>query len=51
VAGADALAFAVLLHAAWFVPTTVAGSILMVRWGLGYATLRRVSLSTPAVGA
>jgi glycosyltransferase 2 family protein len=51
VGGADALAFAVLLHAAWFIPTTVAGSILMVRWGLSYAALRRVSLSTPAVGA
>lgn len=51
VAGADSLAFAVLLHAAWFVPTTIAGSILMVRWGLNYAALRRVSLSTPAVTA
>lgn len=51
VAGADALAFAVLLHAAWFVPTTIAGSVLMVRWGLSYAALRRVQLSSPAVGA
>lgn len=51
VAGADALAFAVLLHAAWFIPTTVAGSILMVRWGLSYTALRRVSLSTRAVNA
>jgi uncharacterized membrane protein YbhN (UPF0104 family) len=46
---AEALAFAVLLHAAWFIPTTVVGSLLMVRWGLGLASLRRVSLrSEPA---
>jgi uncharacterized protein (TIRG00374 family) len=50
VGGADALAFAVLLHAAWFIPTTIAGSILMVRWGLGFAALRRISMTTPAVG-
>lgn len=49
VGGADALAFAVLLHAAWFIPTTVAGSLLMVRWGLSFAALRRISMTTPAV--
>ncbi|MGD9696612.1 MAG: lysylphosphatidylglycerol synthase transmembrane domain-containing protein [Thermoleophilia bacterium] len=42
----DALAYAVLLHAAWFIPTTVIGSLLMVRWGLGFAALRRVSLTS-----
>jgi glycosyltransferase 2 family protein len=51
VGGADALAFAVLLHAAWFIPTTVVGSVLMARWGLGFRALRRTSLSAPAVGA
>lgn len=51
VSGADGLAFAVLLHAAWFVPTTVAGSILMVRWGLSFAALRRVDLKSGAVSA
>lgn len=50
VGGVDALAFAVLLHAAWFIPSTVAGSILMVRWGLGFAALRRLSTTTSAVG-
>lgn len=50
IGGADALAFAVLLHAAWFIPTTIAGSILMVRWGIGFAALRRVSMTQPAVG-
>lgn len=49
VGGADALAFAVLLHAAWFIPTTIAGSVLMVRWGLSFAALRRISMTTPAV--
>ena len=51
VGGADALAFAVLLHAAWFIPSTVIGAILMVRWGLSFAALRRMSITTPAVGA
>jgi glycosyltransferase 2 family protein len=51
VGGADALAFAVLLHAAWFIPTTIVGSVLMARWGLGFTALRRASLSAPAVGA
>lgn len=46
-----ALAFAVLLHAAWFIPTTIAGSVLMVRWGLSFAALRRISMTTPAVRA
>lgn len=45
VGGADALAFAVLVHAAWFIPTTVIGSVLMVRWGLSFAELRRVSIT------
>ena len=49
VGGADALAFAVLLHAAWFIPTTVVGSVLMVRWGLSFAALRRISMTTAAV--
>ena len=51
VGGADGLAFAVLLHAAWFIPTTVIGVILMVRWGLSFAALRRMSMTTPAVGS
>lgn len=51
VGGADALAFAVLLHAAWFIPTTIVGAVLMVRWGMGLASLRRVSLGRTAVGA
>ncbi len=51
VGGADALAFAVLLHAAWFIPTTVIGAVLMVRWGLSFAALRRMSITTPAVDA
>lgn len=51
VGGADALAFAVLLHAAWFIPTTVIGAILMVRWGLSFAALQRMSMTTPAVDA
>lgn len=46
VGSSDALAFAVLLHAAWFVPTTIVGCLLMVRWGLGLATLRRASLTS-----
>jgi uncharacterized protein (TIRG00374 family) len=45
IGGADALAYAVLVHAAWFIPTTVIGSVLMVRWGLSFAELRRVSIT------
>jgi uncharacterized protein (TIRG00374 family) len=51
VGGAEGLAFAVLLHAAWFVPTTVVGSVLMVRWGLTFADLRRLSVTRQAVNA
>lgn len=51
VGGAHALAFAVLLHAAWYIPTTVAGSALMIRWGLSFADLRRLSLTRPTVDA
>lgn len=49
VGGADALAFALLLHAAWFIPTTVLGAVFMVRWGLTFAALRRTSTTRPAV--
>jgi uncharacterized protein (TIRG00374 family) len=41
VARPDALAFAVLIHATWFVPTTIAGLALMARRGLDFAMVRR----------
>jgi glycosyltransferase 2 family protein len=50
VGGADALAFAVLLHAAWFVPTTLVGSGIMVRRGLTPGALRKVSLRAARAG-
>jgi uncharacterized protein (TIRG00374 family) len=39
---ADAFAFAVLLHASWFAPTTVAGAALLVRAGASRLTARRL---------
>jgi uncharacterized protein (TIRG00374 family) len=49
VGSSEALAFAVLLHAAWFVPTTLVGCLLMVRWGLDFAGLRRASVASQPV--
>jgi uncharacterized membrane protein YbhN (UPF0104 family) len=43
VAPHEALAFAVLLHAVWFIPTTLAGAALLARHGMGPAALRRAS--------
>jgi uncharacterized protein (TIRG00374 family) len=48
VAQPDAVAFAVILHAAWFVPTTVIGVALLVRRGTSLPALRRVSLHDPS---
>ena len=42
VAPAAAFAFAVLLHASWFVPTTLAGATLLVRAGASRLTARRL---------
>jgi uncharacterized membrane protein YbhN (UPF0104 family) len=47
VARPDALAFAVLVHAAWFVPTTLCGCALMLRRGMTWGSLRAVSVPPP----
>jgi uncharacterized membrane protein YbhN (UPF0104 family) len=44
----DAVAFAVLIHASWFLPTTLIGCALMVRRGITWNSLRSVSVSPPA---
>ena len=41
------VAFAVLLHALWFVPTTVFGLVAMMRVGLGFSEVRRVRTTVP----
>ena len=47
VARPEALAFAVLVHAAWFVPTTLVGCALMLRRGITWTSLRSVSVPPP----
>jgi uncharacterized membrane protein YbhN (UPF0104 family) len=47
VARPEALAFAVLVHASWFVPTTLVGCALMLRRGITWNSLRSVSLPPP----
>jgi uncharacterized protein (TIRG00374 family) len=47
VARPDALAFAVLVHASWFVPTTLGGCALMLRRGVTWTSLRSVSVPPP----
>lgn len=44
----EALAFAVLVHASWFVPTTLAGCGLMVRRGVTWSSPRAVAIPPPA---
>lgn len=46
VSAANSLAFAVLLHAAWFIPTTIAGLVAMIRLGLDFTAIRQAR-STP----
>jgi hypothetical protein len=41
VARADAFAFALLLHALWFLPITAIGLPLLLRTGLRFGSLRR----------
>lgn len=50
VARPEALAFAVLVHAAWFVPTTLVGCGLMLRRGVTWSSLRSVSVPQPVEG-
>ena len=38
------VAYAVLLHAIWFLPVTVLGLIAMLRLGLGFSTVRQAGL-------
>lgn len=49
VARPEAFAFSVLLHALWFVPTTIAGIALMARYGLRPGMLRRLRMEADAV--
>lgn len=42
VARPDAFAFAILLHALWFVPMTAIGLPLMLRAGLRFGSFRRL---------
>ncbi|MEQ8833925.1 MAG: lysylphosphatidylglycerol synthase transmembrane domain-containing protein [Miltoncostaeaceae bacterium] len=48
VAPASAAAFALVLHAAWFLPTTLVGAVLMARLGVDWRSLRRSAVSMPA---
>lgn len=41
----QSVAFAVLLHALWFVPSTVIGLAAMMRLGLGFSEVRRVRVT------
>ena len=45
--GERAFAFSVILHAAWFVPTTIAGAALLARHGLRHASRREAPMLQP----
>ncbi|MDQ3380629.1 MAG: flippase-like domain-containing protein, partial [Actinomycetota bacterium] len=44
----EALAFAILMHAVWYVPTTLVGAALLLRRALGEIGFPRVSHAPPA---
>ncbi len=47
----QALAFAILMHAVWYVPTTVLGGALLIRRGVGTIRIRRLRQTTTEQGA
>lgn len=48
VEAAPAAAFALVLHASWFLPTTAVGAVLMARLGVDWRSLRRAAITIPA---